>query len=272
MAKPFLIYIKFISCCFLLGLCGCASFYYPTLPNQVLSFDEVKQVVQELSVKSKEVQSFKGLASVRINYDEDSYAYRYAISAKNDKHLRIDILPKMGAFTLGILVATPNGVQFIDPNKKESYNSDEQKVLVEKALGVPLDGAELLAYFSSRIPNESLEKGVKYNLISGYRDVDGSIWLVWSDKQYYWKVDPEKFLLQEFYMYNQFNKTLVLRIDYSNYFKSGDVELGRTLNLELPKQSVKALINFSTALFNVEIPENKFQIELPREYKRHRIR
>ena len=271
MTKPFLVCIKFISCCFLLGLCGCASTYYPTLPNQVLSSAEVEETVQELVTRSKEVKSLKGITSVRINYDEDAYAYRYAISARDDNYLRIDILPKLGAFTLGILVASPNGVQFIDPNKKESYNSAEQKVLVEKALGVPLDGVELLAYFSSRIPTELLRKGISKNIISGYRDLDGSIWLVWGEKQYYWKVDPQKFLLQEFYMYNQFNRTLVLKMIYSNYFKSEEVELGRTLNIELPKHNIKALINYTSALFNVEIPESRFQVPLPAEFKQHNL-
>lgn len=249
-----------------IGLTACAV-RYPVLPKQTVTEDELQKIVAAVSKKSAEVFSLKALSKTRLSYKKDRMVLKHAISALRPKMLRVDTLPQMGAFTLGILVATDEGVIFLDPSAKEVLRSRDEALLIEKTLGIPLTANEIFAYVTARVPNDLLKAGSDSASIKGYRDDNGDYILVWENFRYYWKIGANDLLLKEFQSYDRFNGKLSLVITYDGDLKSEDIPLKRNVHIAFPRKGVTVQLLFSTLVANGEIPTSRFEVIIPDDYK-----
>lgn len=256
----------------LLFFTACSVRRYPVLPQQKLGSEELSKAYQIIEKRNREISSLKLLSKTRLIYGEDLLVLKHAILAKRANFLRVDTLPQTGAFTLGILVANPEGVTYLDVPQKEAFFSADQVSLVRKALGVPLDAAEVFSFLLARIPIQALQQGLRDNLIEGYRAEDGDVILAWKNQRYYWKLNLETGLLNEMQQFDAYSGKLVLTMYYANFFKQGNLQVPRNISFVLEKDDVNAQLLFTSLTLNSDVSDDKFQLTTPPDFKIHRLR
>jgi hypothetical protein len=97
--------------------------------------------------------AFRALLDSSLATSDESYSFRYALVGRGSKDLRIDLLPREGAYTLGLLTVRGDKALMIDSQAKRYASECEPNALFERFFGLQGITPDLVrALLLGRIP------------------------------------------------------------------------------------------------------------------------
>ena len=261
-----------ITSCILILVCAlnaCVSQPYPMLEpaGQAASPRERQEILTKLKQRDAELRSMRILARTTIDQGASINIVRYALVVSRPDWMRLEMLPPTGAYTLNLLVSTPQGALLLVPDEEQVYRSAHIESLLQRALGLALDVDTLSAYFAGRIPGRLLEYFEQQGPLDIWYDRGSNTWSLFSpDRSYIFLLDGESLLLKALQLREAPGGKLEAQIEYQPAAVFDNVALPKSVKLTLPHQDLRMNFVLSAARVNQPISEHLFHIEVPEHY------
>lgn len=127
------------------------------LPGQQIAEGEVAGLVAQLSLRSEEIQTFRGLARCTLEHGDDQFAFRYLFIFEKPSRIRIEQLPTTGFYTLSLLTADDGMLTFFDTATREALQTHDSQRFFEETLRLPVGEADVIASLVGRFPGATSE-------------------------------------------------------------------------------------------------------------------
>lgn len=130
-------------------------------------------------------QTFRALLEATLKTsDEEAYSFRYAIVGRPPTDMRVDILPREGAFTLGLMTVHAGHAVMLDTQTKTYRIGCDPSRLFERFFGLQGVSLELVrALIQGRVV------GLECRAAQVYRTQEGRIVIVDTARHYAWEID-----------------------------------------------------------------------------------
>ncbi len=235
------------------------------LTGTEIAASDKEALLSSLTKRTQEIRSLRLLTDVQVTHDDERVDLRYVFLFEQPDRLRIEVLPRIGAYTLSLLVARAGETLYLDQNEKRAYRGLSDGSLVFKFLKVALRESDLMALLVGRVPARYLSPGLEH--FSSVREtVDGGSYILSSlQGEITFLLDSKTLLLKEVYLLG-LSGEVVAHVRYGDENEQGGAKIPGAFSIELFKYDV--LMNFKASNFklNQNIPEKLFEATVPGDY------
>jgi hypothetical protein len=205
--------------------------------------------------------------------------FRYAFVFSPPSSLRVEVLPKVAAYTLGIIVSKNAASTYLDNSEKTAYSGPVQRLLAKSFLNFPAteeDVASLLLgtipkkFFSSpykvfRDEKQGLTQFVNYNQTRVYTFRE--------DKQdLKAKAQKISYKLERVELRDPFSGVVSLVAYFTEYGPGiGAKKIPSDIQLKFPSENIDMILSFTRSRYNEKIPDKTFTVTIPKSYSHTKL-
>jgi len=235
----------------------------PHLPKDTVSAQQTQEIINAVNQRAGKIQTWKGLSRTVIEKEDDAQksTLRQVILFSAPDRLRLDNLAPGSAYTLSLLAAESGRVVFLDTQEQVAVHSNQSGRMIEKALGLPLDVPELLAYLSGSVPAGSLAESAKI-----YHDSDAAQFVLVVAGRYYF-LDSKTLQLKSAHVRTPNDDDLEYQIEFYDYREVENVFLPERIKMWIPRERLNLTLSFSNLMLNSPMRTSLFAVEIPASYK-----
>jgi len=255
----------FISLPILSGCWWSRSIPLPDLHGISIEGPEKDRVLAELLKRDSEVTSFRGLSYSTLNIADSKHLVRHIVIFQKSENLRLETLPRQGAFPLQLLVVHAGQIVLLSPPEKRGYQGEFRRKIVQKVIGFPASAYELMTFLTGTLPRSAL---LNSNDTELYYDADSeSFQLVVGDFEKYVQLDAKDLTPQRIEVRDQFDGSFLLALNYSDYRLVNSLLLPGKIVIDVPQEGIQATLRFSILSINKPVEQELFELQLPGDYR-----
>ena len=244
-----------------LTLSGCwASVYPPPVFGGIEFEGSLRQAyLEELHGRTLLAQSFKALYRVKVTSSQGSFSQRYVVLLKRPEQVKLDVLPVNGAYTIASFSIEDGVSTFVSPPERYALITKDFSNVIDNTLGFPLHPQELIGIFLGSV--ESVKSKEFISQAKFYKDSDYS-WLVFSDLEY-WMFDGKSKDLAFGHVRDPSNWNVKYEVQYNDYIDQAGARVPKSILIKIPEEGSMIEARLTSAGVNLEIPDEKFEIQIP---------
>lgn len=234
------------------------------VPGEPLAVSESAALCAALNSSGERVVSFRALLDASINESgSESGSFRYAIVGKDavgkdNVNMRIDLLPREGAFTLALMTVRGDQALFLNTQDKQAVYGCSVDQALEKLIGLRgLTPAAVKALVLGRLAKLDCAR------VTAHRPDQERVIFLEQAAQIAWEVDAESLKLRSAYFLDQ-NKAKITAVavrDERNGVPVIEVSVYKPVAAKVEMKLVK--LNK-----NPEVAEELFVVAVPAGYGR----
>jgi hypothetical protein len=224
------------------------------VPGEPLAVSDSAALCAALNSSGERVVSFRALLDASISDSGgESGSFRYAVVGKDSDKLRIDLLPREGAFTLALMTVRGDQALFLNTQEKQAVYGCSVDQALEKLIGLRgLTQAAVKALVLGRLAK------LDCNRVTAHRPDQQRVIFLEQGTQIAWEVDAESLDLRRAYFLNQTGAkiTAVAARDESAGVPVIEVSVYKPVAATVEMKLVKLNKNpeVAEALFTVGVP------------------
>ncbi len=246
-----------ISLALWLSVAGCAQLptFQPSGEQQ--ASQDASRICQSLVTHTSTAHSARALVHATVRSGRESASFRYAVVMKESRKMRIDLLPLEGAYTLGLLVVTPDGGTLIDTTNKTFSTERDAEKLTREFVGLPgLSPEVVLALLTGRLPLLSCSSP------QVFKTREGTVMLREDSSRIVWDINQDSETIRGAQILDAAGE----KIEAVALVEVGEGGLPLVRFSVFSPTSASAEMTVQRLTLNKDIPEDLFRVAAPADY------
>lgn len=239
-------------------LTGCASAPHFD-PGAMLEPLRGEEVCRSLNQARAPIASFRSLLDTTVvGPDGESVSFRYAAIGKGHDLMRIDVLPREGAYTLALITINKDEALVIDTQAKKVIEGCSPAEVLEKTLGVPgISPTTVRALIVGELPSLDCRS------VKTYQANPETLLLVDREGSVAWEVASSSQELVGARLLTESGEEIVAQVDR---VRTGDqISLSFKIYKPLKASAELQMVKFS---INRDLADELFTVSVPAGYSR----
>lgn len=234
----------------------------PELVGEELSGAERSKLFQQLTNRSEQLVTFRGLTRTTVEHDNERSTFRHAVAIGTQDRMRVDVLPVSNAYPIGIFVSAAGSALWLNNVEKEAVRAKSGGDLLADTFGVPVTESELRAYVTGVVPVSMFDSSSDVRVYGGpdqYQIIVGPY-------RYYFLIDRKTLDLLTVQRRNSSGRRIDLQVSCERYKEREGVRLPGKLIFSVPRYDVSATLVFTGQKINQAIQDSLFSISVPPDF------
>lgn len=213
------------------------------------------------------MQSFRGLATTKIEVADQKDSFRQIIAFNKPDKLQLQLLPRGGSYAFSILNVTAREAVWLDTVEKQAVLAKDAERLLENYLHLSFSVSDLLAYFVGSLPLTMLSNEQSEQYSAFLDNQERRLAIVGEQRESYWLLTADSHDLLEFEKREASGRKLLFRIQYDNYQMVNGCRLPSHIKIFFPADDLQIHLRFSTLNVNSPSKKDLYNLAIPEGYK-----
>jgi outer membrane lipoprotein-sorting protein len=242
----------------ILGACGKRVPIFPA-SGEKLSAAQTSFVTTQIESRQETLRSLKALYYATIEHGKSHERLRYVFLYERPSKLRLELLPTTSTYSLGILIASGENAQFVEPQNGKITNSASVSNLIYDTLRIEAGVPEIIQALCGFLPEKYFTENKKSGNFDLYLLPDGQYHIFSKDMRYNSGLSPAGYFAGKAQFLDKNSRKVIMEVEYSQYQETNGIMIPGDIKILLPRDNVTVNMKLNHIEINSDINPKMFE-------------